>query len=179
MDLFESVQLELSRSNADRRHPFRFFYLATFGDYPEVRTVVKRDFSAADWSVSFFTDARSPKVGQMEQNDRVSALFYHPKRQLQLRMKGQAQLITAEDADFGDYLEQARQTSGLKDYRSLLAPGTEIEGEAPEKSDEALHFLAIRVVPVSLDVLQLGKEQHLRRAYRRVGEEWQRTVLVP
>ena len=42
MILFDLAKAELIRSNADRRHPFRYLSLATHGVYPEIRTVVKR-----------------------------------------------------------------------------------------------------------------------------------------
>lgn len=48
MKLFNLAQAELLRSNADRRHPFLYFTLATFGRYPEARTVVNRHVNPAD-----------------------------------------------------------------------------------------------------------------------------------
>jgi pyridoxine/pyridoxamine 5'-phosphate oxidase len=179
MDLLALAKSELLRSNADSRHPFRFFYLATQGVYPEVRTVVKRDFSSLDWSVLFYTDARTPKVQQMRQAPEVSALFYHPKKQLQLRLKGEVELIGPGHKAYSDYIEKVKQSPAVKDYNSLQPPGTEIAGHESPGSGEELHFLAIRIRPVLLDILQLGKEQHLRMAYSREQEQWVSKRLVP
>ena len=83
MELFKLAKAELLRSNADRRHPFLYFTLATFGQYPEARTVVKRH-AGQDLSLLFFTDSRKHKVRQIKKNAKVSALFYHPNK-----MRGQ------------------------------------------------------------------------------------------
>lgn len=179
MDLLESVKAELLRSNVDHRHPFRFFYLATTGTYPEIRTVVKRDFSQEHWDVVFFTDARSPKVEQIKKQGKVSALFYHPKKQLQLRMKGDAQLIGPEQEAYASYLDRVRQSPAAGDYTALHPPGTEIEKDTEPASGKELHFLAVRILPRYLDVLQLGKEKHTRMAYVRRNGQWQGKKLVP
>lgn len=179
MDLLELVKAELVRSNADQRHPFRFFYLATTGTYPEIRTVVKRDFSQEHWDIVFFTDARSPKVTQIKNAGKVSALFYHPKKQLQLRMKGDAQLIGPDQEAYAAYFDRVRQSPAARDYMALHPPGTEIDEDAALTFGNELHFLAVRILPRYLDVLQLGKEKHVRMAYVRRDEQWQGKKLVP
>lgn len=178
-ELLGSVKAELVRSNADQRHPFRFFYLATQGTYPEIRTVVKRDFSYEDWSVVFFTDARSPKVKQIQAQDKISALFYHPKKMLQLRMKGKAQLIGPDQETYTSYFEKVRQSPASGDYSSIYPPGTEIEEKTELNTGDELHFLAIRIQPTYLDILQLGKEQHTRMGYEWVDGGWKGQRLVP
>jgi pyridoxine/pyridoxamine 5'-phosphate oxidase len=179
MDLLALAKAELVRSNADQRHPFRFFYLSTQGKYPEVRMVVKRDFSHLDWSLLFFTDERSPKVAQIKERALVSALFYHPKKHLQLRMKGAAELIGPEHEAYTQYVEKVRESPAIKDYTSAEAPGTVIMKESQLQHGQDLHFMAIRIRPVYLDLLQLGKEEHLRMSYRQVAGAWQVHRLVP
>ncbi|MFK7970361.1 MAG: pyridoxamine 5'-phosphate oxidase family protein, partial [Bacteroidia bacterium] len=76
--LLKNAQGELLRANADKRHPFRFFTLATLDKYPEVRTVVLRK-AKPDFDIVLFTDSRSPKVRHIQASPHVSALFYHPK----------------------------------------------------------------------------------------------------
>lgn len=178
MELFELAKAQLTRSNADRRHPFRYCYVATSGDFPELRMVVKRNFGP-DWSVLFFTDARTPKVEQIRNEDRVSVLFYDDKKLLQIRMKGRAVLIDEEHEDYGRYVDQVNASPAQSDYKSIQAPGTEVSGEKDIKWGDALHFMAIRIEPDYLDILKLGKEQHTRRAYVRDGAEWQEKILVP
>lgn len=179
MDLLALAKAELVRSNADQRHPFRFFYLSTQGKYLEVRMVVKRDFSHLDWSLLFFTDERSSKVAQIKERALVSALFYHPKKHFQLRMKGAAELISPEHEAYAQYVEKVRESPAIKDYTSTEAPGTVITKESQIQHGQDLHFMAIRIRPVDLDLLQLAKEEHLRMSYRQVAGIWQGHRLVP
>ncbi len=176
-DLFELAQNELLRSNVDRRHPFRFFWLATQSDYPELRTVVKRDFTKA-WEIIIFTDARSPKVTQIRQQARVSALFYHPKKKLQVRLRGHARLIAESEEEYGPYLQQVQQSPALKDYQTELAPGSPLS-PAGVGLGTTLHFAVIQFSTKEIDILQLGTEAHQRVLFHRNGEGWEAQAIVP
>lgn len=178
MQLIEKIRTELIRSNGDRRHPFRYFHLATFGDYPEVRTLVLREFGP-DWSILFYTDARTPKVQELRQNSRVSALFYHPKKQLQLRIKGTASVIDPQQKDYHHYLKKVEQSPFLQDYTSVLPPGAPVMDASGIEYGEQIHFLPVLIRALELDILQLGREKHQRRAYFLKGERWEEVVLVP
>ncbi|NNM21982.1 MAG: pyridoxamine 5'-phosphate oxidase, partial [Flavobacteriaceae bacterium] len=96
MNLLPFIKAELLLTNTDKNHPFRHFFLSTFGKYPETRTVVNRGVTE-DLEITFFTDSRTPKVEQIKENNKVSALFYHPGKLLQLRLYGQAHIITRRD----------------------------------------------------------------------------------
>ncbi|MEM8908472.1 MAG: pyridoxamine 5'-phosphate oxidase family protein [Bacteroidota bacterium] len=178
IDLLSFAKAELLRSNVDRRHPFRFFQLATLGDYPEVRTVVKRKMDA-DFKLTCFTDARTTKVSQIDQNPRVSALFYDRKKQLQVRMKGEAQLIRSGMEGFAPFLEQVKQAPSLLDYTCLRVPGSPYPQNGGLTFGDEIHLLVIELVPTFLDVLQLNREEHLRMAYTRTESGWQAQRWVP
>lgn len=178
MELFELAKAELLRSNTDHRHPFRYFSLATFGLFPEVRTVVAREVSQS-LSVLFFTDSRTPKVAQIKENPRVSALFYHPKKKLQARIKGMAELIGKGHEAYPSLLERVKNSDALKDYTAVLAPGSKVKDTLDVIYGDSLHFMAIRINPLQMDVLQLGKGQHQRRGYTWEEGEWAEAILVP
>lgn len=177
MELFKLAKAELLRSNADRKHPFLYFTLATFGLYPEVRTVVKRHIGQG-LALMFFTDSRTPKVSQIRENAKVSALFYHPKKKLQVRMNGVAELIGKGHEEYESLLKQVNSANNLKDYTTLRAPGSVVEDESEIAFGEEAHFLAIRIQPQYIDVLQLGREAHRRRGYSLKEGEWTEAILV-
>ena len=177
MKLFELAKAELLRSNAGSKHPFLYFSLATFGQYPEVRTVVMRKVEQG-LSLLFFTDYRTPKVAQIRQNARVSALFYHPEKKLQVKMNGVAELIGKGHEEYGPLLEQVNSGNNLKDYTTLQAPGSVVKDESEIGFGEKVHFLAIRIQPQYIDVLQLGRECHQRRGYSLEKGEWKESILV-
>ncbi len=176
MELLDLAKAELLRSNADRKHPFLYFWLGTQGDYPEVRMVVKRD-ADPDFNITFFTDSRSPKVEQIRKASRITSAFYHPRKKLQVRLKGEATFIES-----GAYYEKALQRvesgSSSKDYSTLKPPGAPLQGEVPELG-EVLHFLVVKILPERLDILQLGTDQHQRASYSKSGTIWEETLLVP
>lgn len=184
INLLEFAKQELIRSNADRRHPFRYFTLGTidtFTNTPELRTVVKRHFNS-DFEVFFFTDTRSPKVAQIKGNQNISAHFYHPKKQLQIRLKGIAELLSEDDVFYQNQLNTIQQSRSINDYMTLEAPGSPLEEANEEKSIKygtALYFTVIRIRPSLLDILQLDRNGHLRATYSKQGEDWEEQLLVP
>lgn len=178
MILFDLAKAELIRSNVDRRHPFRYLSLATHGVYPETRTVVKRK-TTPELDTVIFTDARSPKVEQIRKNNKVSVLFYHPKKKLQIRINGEALLIEEGHSDYRQYFEQVKNSASIKDYTTRFAPGTPMGEDAKALFDDDVHFLAIQVVPYTMDILQLGTEKHERSFYQLEEKVWKETKLTP
>jgi len=178
MTLIALAKSELLRANADRKHPFRTFSLGTFGAYPEIRTVVKRK-TYEDLSTLFFTDSRSPKILEIRQNPKVSALFYHPRKKLQVRLKGEAQICPPEEAEYQDFLNRIKQSPALKDYTTAQAPGAPISGPEVALFDETIHFAAVKIKAQELDILQLGDQAHERMLYVWELGAWRESRLVP
>ena len=178
MKLFELAKAELIRSNVDRRHPFRYCVLSTFGAYPESRTIVKRKVDT-DLSILLFTDARSPKVSHIQENPKVSVLFYHSKKKLQIRVKGEAILMDENRSTYNSYFEQIKSSKGIADYTTLEAPGSQLTNETNALFGEKIHFLIIKIIPQYLDILQLGLESHERYGYKKMNKEWIEVKLVP
>ncbi|HAS40659.1 MAG TPA: hypothetical protein DCS93_09280 [Microscillaceae bacterium] len=180
MELLTEAKDAFSRSNVDKKHPFRYFTLVTFGEaYPEARTVVSRGVDKA-LQILVFTDARSLKVAQIQKNNQVSALFYHPKQKLQVRVQGEAHLIDENHQEYATYLHQVRSSPSLLDYTTSQAPGSVLENDAGDITHgEHLHFLAIQVIPHQLDVLKLDRVQHQRARYAQSGKGWIEQRLVP
>jgi len=175
--LFKLAKEEFIRSNVDRKHPFRYFTLATFAAYPEIRTVVKREINK-DLNIVFFTDSRSPKVFEIEKNNRISALFYHSKKQLQIRIKGEAQFIKENEKDFQKYLNIVQAGNSTQDYTTLQSPSTPILEKLA--FGEKLYFLPIKIIPKILDILLLSPSGHQRAKYTlNQNNEWLEQKLVP
>ena len=178
MDLRNFALSELTRSNVDKKHPFNFFFLCTKGDFPEVRTVVKRTYSE-DHCIVFFTDSRSPKVEQIKSDPRCSALFYHPKKQLQVRIRGHVRLIRQSDSRYSEYLNRLKQHGNLKDYTSNMPPGTPLKDLAEVIWGEDIFFCPLEIKVHDMDVLLLNKDRHIRTIYTLDQGEWNEQILTP
>jgi pyridoxine/pyridoxamine 5'-phosphate oxidase len=178
MKLFDLATKELNRSNVDRRHPFKYFQLATLDEYPEIRTIVNRNI-AEDLSITFFTDGRSPKVDQIKKDPRVSVHFYHENKRLQIRIKGHSRIIKNTDQRYIQYLNQLKNTNSLRDYSSIEAPGTSVINATQILLGETAHFTAVQIKPWYMDIFLLGEKSHERCSYEYINDAWQETVLVP
>lgn len=178
MELLTIAKAELLRSNNDAEHPFRYLYFGTFGHYPEIRTVVNREVTN-DLSVIFFTDSRTPKIQQIQNDPNVSAMFYHPLKQLQIRMKGKARLIDEDHSAYPGYFQQVQQGLTKKDYSSMGIPGTPSKDESEIIYGDTIHLMVVKIVPAELDIVQLGQERHYRSRYVKNDMLWIETKLVP
>lgn len=169
---------ELLRSNADRKHPFNYFTLATIGHYPEVRMVVKRKYTRED-TIIFFTDSRSPKVDQIKEDPRSCALFYYPRKKLQVRLKGHIRLISQKEKRYSEYLKQMKQAGNLRDYSSALPPGSQITDLTQVFYGKDIFFCPMEMKVNYMDILMLGKDVHHRYAYHLNQDEWEEKILTP
>ena len=62
-----------------------------------IRTVILRQFLLPERLLVCYTDARAPKAHDIRKESRVSWLFYHPKRKIQLRIGADAALHSDDD----------------------------------------------------------------------------------
>ena len=123
--IFEEILSELQNGAKDREHPYHYFTIATLGvdKFARLRLVALRNVSN-DLKLTFFTDKRSKKVLHIKENPRVSLLFYHPEKLLQLRIEGMA---TINSDQF--QIQKTWETIGneaRKDYLTTEAPGPTI-----------------------------------------------------
>jgi pyridoxine/pyridoxamine 5'-phosphate oxidase len=169
---------ELVNGHVKRGHPFRYFTLSTISDEkPRQRTVVLRKL-LPDFNVLFYTDARSQKVQDIAKNPNVSALFYHPKKLMQVKLEGKAKLIT-DTEELNSYWKAIPESS-RKDYITRLAPSTNLANpDHVEYEEEQPHFAAIKIIPETMEYLQLKRPNHMRILYTKQAEEWKGQFLVP
>lgn len=177
MNLLTQARTELLKSNTDKNHPFRYCTFSTIHEYPETRMVVTRKIGP-QLNVTFFTDSRTPKVKHIQTNNKVAALFYHPTKRLQIRIKGTASMIDKEHAEYPSYLQQMKQSPSLRDYTTLAPPGSPLPIE-PDVFGTALHFMPIILESIYLDILLLRRAGHLRSEYFLESGEWVERRLVP
>ena len=178
LEFLEKARRELINGYAKKRHPFRYFTIATMhGDAPRQRTVVLRKL-LPDFSLLVYTDKRSKKVKDIMQNPAVSALFYHPKQLLQLRVDANAKLITDKE-QLQRYWQNIPENS-RKDYITTVAPGTEISNPDHVSYDpDTNYFKALRLIPNTIEYLQLKRPNHLRIRFTKDVGEWTGQFLVP
>ncbi|WP_350290801.1 pyridoxamine 5'-phosphate oxidase family protein [uncultured Croceitalea sp.] len=177
--IFKELKTELLNGYSKKGHPFRYFTLATSDETnaPQQRTVVLRKITPK-LELLFYTDKRSSKVQQLLKNDAVSALFYHPKQLLQLKVDGKAEIVNDEKIIASLWSEIPLKSK--KDYTTQNAPGSLIQN--PDEVDylnEENHFCIVQIIPRQIEYLQLKSPNHLRVLFKEENGQWKGSFLVP
>ncbi|WP_094968245.1 pyridoxamine 5'-phosphate oxidase family protein [Winogradskyella aurantia] len=175
---FKVIKAELINGTVKKRHPFRYFSLATLSQgVPRQRTVVLRKMTT-DLSLIVYTDTRSQKVMDIKNNPEVSALFYHPKKLMQITIIGEAQFVT--DKQVVQQHWSSISNTSRRDYITTLAPGTSIkQPDAVDYNAQDYNFTVLQIVPNRIEYLQLKRPNHLRIAYTKKNTSWKGQFMVP
>jgi pyridoxine/pyridoxamine 5'-phosphate oxidase len=169
---------ELVNGYVKRGHPFRYFALSTISNgKPRQRTVVLRKV-LPDFTLLFYTDTRSQKIQDIAENANVSALFYHPKKLMQVKLEGQAEIMT-DTNELDSYWKNIPESS-RKDYITHSAPSSPIANPDLVSYDENQpYFTAIKIIPETIEYLKLKRPNHLRILFTKEELEWRGQFLVP
>lgn len=176
---FQELKDELLQGATKKGHPFRYGTLGTVGlEYlARLRTIRLREVTP-NLKLTFYTDKRSKKILHIKENPKVSLLFYHPEKLLQLRIEGVATII--KDAKILDQQWRKVGAESKKDYTTTKAPGSEIKSqEAIEYLVNENHFCSVEIKPFKIEYLKLQKPHHLRVRFSNEEAVWKSELLVP
>ena len=171
----------LRKGTVQKKHPFRYVVLSTTkNNAPKSRWVVFRKLDNDNRFV-IFTDKRSDKYEEIDDNPQCSLLYYHNRQGLQIRFDGKAQLHYQDDLT-SKYWPGVKG-NGIKSYSTVLSPGTKIEdiseGNQWLEDPDDRYFSIIEFVPDRMDVLQLDRVDMIRAAFNLTDEGWKGSYLVP
>lgn len=175
--ILEDLKTEVKFGYLKKKHPFRYPSLASIEDNsPTQRTVVLRD-TTADFELVMYTDDRSDKINQFELNPKVSLLFYHPKKLLQVKVEGKVKMIRS-GKEYESYWSKV-QGKSQKDFMTKNPPGTPLDNpdQVDYKEDEH-HFCLLKLVPEHLEFLQLKRPNHIRARFDK-SNGWKGQFLNP
>lgn len=156
----------------------------------DARTMVLREFDAAQWTLRFHTDTRAPKVAPIEADPRVAVLFYDKGAKIQIRVRGTAQILrdapvtdTAWD-NGSNFARRCYMGDGPGTLSHNPTSGLPAELEGVEPTDEQLaparaNFAVLLVTLAELDWLYLAHTGHVRAQFRREGEGWEASWASP
>ena len=107
-------------------HPFHSPVLGSTGkDGSSLRTVILRQFKWPQRTLICHTDARAAKVQEIANFSRISWLFYHPKKKVQLRISGPATLHSYDP--IADQQWASTKITSRLNYCTSQPPGTPID----------------------------------------------------
>lgn len=167
--LGETLWDELARAVRTRGHPWRQAVLATTCAVrgAQARTVVLREVDPEARELLVYTDTRSPKVAQLDQDPRAQIVCWSPALGWQLRL-GCEIACESEGLEVSSRWAMLRHTRAAQDYLSPLAPGSPRAAEpAPGPAPAAVRgaFAVLRARVLEMDWLALDPDGHRRAVF--------------
>ena len=190
--ILNEVWTMLKRGVTHSNDPFHWPVLGTTGkDGCHLRTVILRKFILPDRILVCYSDARATKAQDIGHDSKVSWLFYHPEKKVQLRIAGQAKCH--RDDQFADDQWAATRITSRLDYATTHPPGTPVDKPSSGLPDYLLekipavldsersrkNFMAISCRIDSIDWLMLGALGHRRARFDWDENGLSATWLIP
>jgi pyridoxamine 5'-phosphate oxidase len=173
-EIRQHIWKELGRASQDRHHAWRTPVFATTGTDGTVnaRTVVLREVDAPHQTLCIYTDRRSPKFCELQNEPKALFVFWSARLNWQLRVRVTVKTLTT-GPQVDDLWERVRQSAAATDYLGPAAPGSpRPDAHSDSTVDQATHHFALLIAQVhELDWLELSREGH-RRA-RLLADDWQ------
>ena len=180
---WENINLGIQKA----KHDYHSFVFSTVSNNsPDSRTVILRDFDEHKPAIWFHSDKRSKKILHLEENKKVSALFYDKSRKVQLRINGNADI--EEDIEHNKKIWDSMRPGSKLCYMGPYAPSQKINQFEPntlnksahdlDKEDEHLglsRFCRIRITIKKLDWLKLDYKGHQRLEFKfgkKIKTQW-------
>ncbi|WP_373474081.1 pyridoxamine 5'-phosphate oxidase family protein [Sphingorhabdus lacus] len=159
----------------------------------QLRVMVLREADRTLRRLRFHTDSRSPKVGDLKNNNRVSILMYDAAEKLQLRLFGTARLESNGDSVDAAWIEST--TFARRCYLAESAPGLVsnaptsglpawIEGKQPSEmqlTEARANFAILWCDITELEWLYLANSGHRRARWTwdEAQQTWSGRWLIP
>lgn len=149
---------------ADPRAPARFVTLATVGQTgAEARIVVLRGVDEDAATVTFHSDGRAGKVGELSTNPNATALIWDPEARLQIRLRLAMDARTGTPDEWAALSDSNRQL-----YGGAPAPGAPLDTpEAHAIAPDASQFFVLTGPITQIETLLLGEALHQRALFTR------------
>jgi pyridoxamine 5'-phosphate oxidase len=169
-----AVAQELHAAVHHKAHPWRVGVLATTdGDIADARSVVLREWDAAQRTLLIYTDARSPKVAQLAAHPLGTLVLWSEALGWQLRLRVKLELQTAGLAVSSRWA-RLKMTPAAHDYLSPLPPGAALAAQAgrAQVRESRSHFAVMVAQVHTVDWLELHAEGHRRAQFDHRGARW-------
>ena len=167
--VYQASWQALAQAARQREHPFRLMALATVdAEAADLRTVILREVEADQHKLIFFTDARSPKVAQMQAHPAATLLVWNHLLAWQLRLRVTLSVETDGLAASSRWA-RLKLSPAAQDYLSPLPPGAPVAHSQPERATRG-QFAVVTAQVRSIDWLELHADGHRRAKFDEAGQ---------
>jgi pyridoxine/pyridoxamine 5'-phosphate oxidase len=174
-----------------RNHPMRTPVLGTVADNrAHLRTVILRQTNPQARTLSFYSDFRAAKIAHLQENAQLAALFYHPRKQWQIRVRGEATLHHQDEKARAHWAKIS--VKGRANYAARHTPGSTTDQPTdglpdfwnsdlkPAETEFAYaNFTLIEMAVFELEALLLHPEGHQRAHFAWGNDNWEKHWLIP
>ena len=174
-DIETALWQELTRAPRDKHHDWRTPVLATVqdgadaseGPQADARTVVLREVERETATLLMYTDARSPKVQQLQARPLGTLVLWSPGLGWQLRLRVRLAVLEPGLAVSSRWA-RLKLSPAAQDYMAPLPPGSPLDAESgfhTEQKESREHFAVLAAQVQSIDWLELGGQGHRRAVF--------------
>ena len=172
---------ELRKAASKKKHPFKNVVLTTVKEQnPLSRWVIFRKLTI-EQNLLVYTDARSEKIKNLRKNPNCGLLFYNNKQGLQIYFN--AVSTVHQKNELTKKYWQGIVGKSSENYTTVNSPGSPInsidKGHITDKDLNDKHFSIIEFIPVSMKILQLSRDGHIRVNFVKINNEWEGSFIVP
>ena len=191
-DLEEHIWHQLDQAIYQKNDPFRVPALASSAPNGiGLRSIVLRELLSTEHILLFHSDRRASKIAEIQADNRVSLLFYHPEKQIQIRMQGLGTIH--ENNDIAQKQWEKTSVGSLKVYLTKYAPGESVaepisgipsQFETKKLQREEIepgrkNFAVIMFKAQFIDWLWIDQKGHKRAQFTYIGKTVNRTWVIP
>lgn len=192
-EVLDSIFILLDCAATDRKSPMHTPVVASVNAHsnPNQRVMVLRDYDAANMTMRFHTDIRSPKVAEFKHNDAISILGYDPEKRIQLKIYGKAAIYGEGDKvteawiqtdTMGRRVYMCEPGSGSKSSKSTSGISDELQSRRPTmtESEEGRKNFAIMIVHIhQIDWMFLNSKGNRAASFSRKNGNWDGNWIIP
>ena len=172
---------ELRKAASKKKHPFKNVVLTTVKEQnPLSRWVIFRKLTI-EQNLLVYTDARSEKIKNLRKNPNCGLLFYNNRQGLQIYFNAVSTIHQKNELTKKYWQGIVGKSS--ENYTTVNSPGSPInsidKGHITDKDLNDKHFSIIEFIPVSMKILQLSRDGHIRVNFVKINNEWEGSFIVP
>lgn len=146
---------------------------------PTARTIIVRDIQS-NGAMLFDSDARSQKHGELHETPAATLLFWCTSVKRQYRVNGIADIAVDQRQKIWTGLSgRARAMFAWPVPLSPQSKDDAVAGELPADSPMPYRFEVIRLMPDSVDVVDLNPNPHARTIWQIKNGQWKVTAVNP
>ncbi|MGD1844493.1 MAG: pyridoxamine 5'-phosphate oxidase [Salibacteraceae bacterium] len=165
--------------------------VSTLGDdgFPASRVVLLRGLSAE--GLNFYTNYDSQKGTEIAAHPKVSACFFWPELERQIRISGTCHKLSDEESDayfasrpagsqLGAWASPQSQTLPSREALETILEEVKAKYEGQDAIPRPPHWGGYRIVPHRIEFWQgRASRLHDRIVFHKQGEDWQSSRLAP